>query len=379
MGGGKGVGDRGGGEEDGDGDGGGGWGWGGDDPSSSSLPGDPPPSGPPSSVGFCPALGGARICEAAWEAALLALRRHRARRAASAATGRRDDGGGGNGGVRDDDGAEGEAAIDALEKIMRLQRSLHRALRVLSDPRQGAGVRDRARLAAGRSREAAALLADLRDGNAAVAGTSRHGLVGRDGVLIGWPGRPGLDALLAASFDPHINRRLLGSAPARAARFRGPRDALSSLADVASELGWGVCDLILRGDGFGRIVTILENNSLRGCGGVVPPPPPEGGGGARHRAEAPIGMNILSRSLVVLNLYFDDMLLGQYDFSDMVGKSSPTANQTLRLLDSLILSRETCTGTKGSVGGTKWASKSSYYTRPFRGIQPFNPALPFSS
>jgi hypothetical protein len=35
-------------------------------------------------------------------------------------------------------------------------------------------------------------------------------------------------------------------------------------------------------------------------------------------------MNILSRSLVVLNLYFDDMLFGQYDFSDMVGKSLPT-------------------------------------------------------
>jgi hypothetical protein len=31
-------------------------------------------------------------------------------------------------------------------------------------------------------------------------------------------------------------------------------------------------------------------------------------------------MNILSRSLVLLNLYFDDKLLGQYDFSDMIGE-----------------------------------------------------------
>lgn len=40
--------------------------------------------------------------------------------------------------------------------------------------------------------------------------------------------------------------------------------------------------------------------------------------------EAPVGMNVLSRSLLVLNLYFDDKLFGQYDFSEMVGQHMKT-------------------------------------------------------
>ena len=297
--------------------------------------------GPSSSVRFCPALvGGARHCEVVWDAALLALRRYRASSRASAARRRKGGDDDDDDDDDDEDGAKGEktsATIEAFETIIRLQQSFYRALQILSNLRPDT-VRDFARIAVERSRETAGLLATLRD-NDAVAEISRRGLIGRDGTLIDRH-VPGLNALLAASFDPHVNRRLLGSAPARRARFRDPRDALSSLEDMASELEWGVCDLILHGDSLGRIFTMLENNSLRGCGGVVPPPPPPppapaappakdpppsgGGSGVRQHAEAPIGMNILSRSLVVLNLYFDDMLFGQYDFSDMVGKSLPT-------------------------------------------------------
>ena len=38
-----------------------------------------------------------------------------------------------------------------------------------------------------------------------------------------------------------------------------------------------------------------------------------------------MGMNVLPRSLLVLNLYFDDKLFGQHDFGDMIGEFSDRA------------------------------------------------------
>ena len=108
----------------------------------------------------------------------------------------------------------------------------------------------------------------------------------------------------------------------RKACFRRPSDVMTSLSEVADELDWGVCNVILHGNTFGRITRMLENNSLRGCGGVVPPKKDDESSSKQDglQIETPVGMNILSRSLVVLNLYFDDKLLGQYDFTQMLGK-----------------------------------------------------------
>jgi hypothetical protein len=211
--------------------------------------------------------------------------------------------------------------IEAFETIIHLQQSLYRALQILSNLR-GNPVRDLTNISVDRIRETVCLLNKLRQNNA-VTELSQNGLVAFNGKLQIQPNQPELNLLLAASFDPFINRRLFGNAPVRSTRFRNPLDAVSSLSRLASELEWGVCDLILYGDSLKRIVAMLENNSLRGCGGVIPSLLQKQESLSQQGfldKESPIGMNILSRSLIVTNLYFDGMLFGQYDFSSMVGK-----------------------------------------------------------
>lgn len=261
--------------------------------------------GDSSSLRFCPSLQGARYCENVWETALYVLSQHRA---SCSATG--------------DVSKTNICTIEAFETIIHLQQSLYRALQILSNLR-GNPVRDLTNIAIDRSRETVCLLNKLRQNNA-VTELSQNGLVGFNGKLQIQPNQPELNLLLAASFDPFINRRLFGNDPVRSTRFRNPLDAVTSLLRLASELEWGVCDLILYGDSLKRIVAMLENNSLRSCGGVIPSPLPKkeslSKGGFLDK-ESPIGMNILSRSLIVTNLYFDGMLFGQYDFSSMVGKA----------------------------------------------------------
>ncbi|EJK68489.1 hypothetical protein THAOC_10321 [Thalassiosira oceanica] len=118
------------------------------------------------------------------------------------------------------------------------------------------------------------------------------------------------DGLLSASFDPFVNRRLLGNTPVRKSCFRRLKSVLESLSSMSNELRWGVCDLILQGDTLSRIMRMLEGNSMRGCPPfAIPKKEPEG---------TPFGLNILSRSLLVLNLYFDDQLFGQHDLGDLI-------------------------------------------------------------
>ena len=210
--------------------------------------------------------------------------------------------------------------IDALESIIRLQQSFFQAVKILSNLNDET-VRDFTKIASSRSKETVALFAKLRD-SAAMERLIEHGLVGLDGRLQPFNEEPELNALLSASFDPFVNRRLLGNAPVRKACFRRPSDVMTSVSEVADELDWGVCNVILHGNTFGRITRMLENNSLRGCGGVVPPKKDDESSSSKDglQIETPVGMNILSRSLVVLNLYFDDKLLGQYDFTQILGK-----------------------------------------------------------
>lgn len=273
---------------------------------------------------FCPALRGSQYAEVVWDTALSHLRRYRASRASTAAGAGEEDAGGGL----------NNPTIDALESILRAQQSLFQAVKILSNLNCET-VCDFTQIAARRSGETASLLAGLHENRAVAEILARNeggGLVGPDGRLLSsssrrWPHHPD-DPLLSASFDPFVNRRLLGNAPVRRACFRRPADVLESLRALADELDWGVCEPMLRGNTYARVVRMLERNSLRGCGGaaavaaVVPPKNGTLKGGKRDGAGmgTPVGMNVLSRSLLVLNLYFDDRLFGQHDFSEMMGQ-----------------------------------------------------------
>ena len=180
-----------------------------------------------------------------------------------------------------------------------------------------------------RSRETVTLLNKLSTCKAvASSSAASSGLVETDGRLRSL-GDERLDSLLHTSFDPFVNRRLLGNAPVRKARFCNTFKVIKSLSRVVSELEWAVCDVILEGNTLGRVMRMLENNSSRGVGGAFPTTtksgnddnddePPFGNNGLA--IENPVGINILSRSLMLLNLYFDDKLLGQYDFPIIIGE-----------------------------------------------------------
>jgi hypothetical protein len=226
--------------------------------------------------------------------------------------------------------AQHQDDLHALEIILRLQQSLYHSICRLSELNDQ-NVTDFTHEAKNRSRETVKLLNELRS-NKTIASLTSAGskLVETDGRLCSL-GDERVDTLLHASFDPFVNRRLLGNAPIRKARFCNPLQVIDSLSLVTSELEWAVCDVILKGNTLGRIIRMLENNSSRGIGGAVPSSVadkkpndkdadlPFGMSGLA--INNPVGINILSRSLMLLNLYFDDKLLGQYDFPDMIGKN----------------------------------------------------------
>ncbi len=226
----------------------------------------------------------------------------------------------------DTDGNENDI-IRALEIILRLQKSFYHSICKLSELNDQ-NVTDFTKQAKKQSRETVTLLNELSTCKAITSSaTGSHTLVETDGTLRS-VGDERLDSLLHASFDPFVNRRLLGNAPVRKARFCNTSKVIDSLTRVVSEIEWAVCDVILEGNTLGRITRMLENNSSRGIGGAFPnatkpkpdddDEPPFGNSGLS--IENPVGINVLSRSLMLLNLYFDDKLLGQYDFPDMIGK-----------------------------------------------------------
>lgn len=284
------------------------------------------PSSSTSTMRFCPALKQERAKDAAamssiptyqtdeyidevWDTALKNLSEY--------ASSREDT----NGNMHDE--------IKALEIILRLQQSFYRSICRLSELNDQ-NVTDFTQQAKNRSRETVTLLKKL---STCKSVTSSARLVDTDGRLCS-VGDKRLDSLLHASFDPFVNRRLLGNAPVRKARFCNTFKVIDSLSRVVSELEWAVCDVILDGNTLGRIMRMLENNSSRGIGGAFPmntkpnndddDEPPFGNSGLA--IENPVGINILSRSLMLLNLYFDDKLLGQYDFPDMIGEYSMILN-----------------------------------------------------
>lgn len=98
---------------------------------------------------------------------------------------------------------------------------------------------------------------------------------------------------LKKTFDSYVTRPLVGNAPVRRVDFREVETTISSLIKTTNELDWALCGLILHGNTLGRIRRMLSRISKSSA-------------------------NILTRSLLVLNLYFDDQLLGQYSLQEQI-------------------------------------------------------------
>jgi len=95
------------------------------------------------------------------------------------------------------------------------------------------------------------------------------------------------DETIFRTFDPYVNRHLLGNAPVRHVTFSPPEKAMVALCGIYEEMSSGVCNLLLRADTLARLYRMLSKISTS-------------------------SYNVLSRSLIVINLYFDDMLFGRH-------------------------------------------------------------------
>ncbi|KAL3944097.1 MAG: hypothetical protein SGBAC_001828 [Bacillariaceae sp.] len=97
-------------------------------------------------------------------------------------------------------------------------------------------------------------------------------------------------------FDSHVNRPLVGNAPVRAIRFQTFQDSMAFFVKLTRDLDWALCRMLLKGDSLDRIRRMLFIISV---------------------SES----NILIRSLIVLNLYFDEKVFGQYPLPSLITKS----------------------------------------------------------
>lgn len=93
-------------------------------------------------------------------------------------------------------------------------------------------------------------------------------------------------------FDFYANRLRLGNTPIRKVVFQPYKEALQSLDTIHKELGTSVCHLLARGT-----TTLKQVQNILG------------------KLSKSSSINIISRSLMVTNLFFDDLLLGQYNLA----------------------------------------------------------------
>ena len=102
-----------------------------------------------------------------------------------------------------------------------------------------------------------------------------------------------IQATIRQSFDSHVSRPLVGNAPVRKVFFRERKEAIETLRKISFDIEWSVCDFILEGTSLGRIQRMLDRL-------------------------IPNNVNILCRSLIILNLYFDEKVLGQYPIRPLI-------------------------------------------------------------
>ena len=100
-------------------------------------------------------------------------------------------------------------------------------------------------------------------------------------------------ALLKKTFNSYVTRPLVGNAPVRSVVSLEVEETVSSLIKTTKELDWALCGLVLHGNSIGRIRRLLSRISLA-------------------------SVNVVPRSLMILSLYFNDQLLGQYSLSEMI-------------------------------------------------------------
>ena len=118
--------------------------------------------------------------------------------------------------------------------------------------------------------------------------------------------------------DAYINRPRVGNTPVRKPMFsKTPYDAISSLKRITNELDWALCDVMLKGSSLSRILRMLDRV---------------------QRSQ----VNILSRSLLILNLYFEDMLLGQYDMEQLIVRHMKQQLNHTPVVEELLLQDEHC-------------------------------------
>jgi len=99
--------------------------------------------------------------------------------------------------------------------------------------------------------------------------------------------------VIKQTFDSNVNRPLVGNAPIRKIVFREAEESVPILKNIVGEIDRVVCNILLKGNTIGRIRCMMRDVSAASA-------------------------NILARSLLVLNLYFDDKIFGQYMLPDLI-------------------------------------------------------------
>lgn len=109
-------------------------------------------------------------------------------------------------------------------------------------------------------------------------------------------------ALIQRTFDTHVNRPLVGNAPVRTVTFRDAEESIALLATITKDIDWALCRLMLKANTLDRIRRMLSTISSS-------------------------SVNILTRSLIVLNLYFNEKIFGQLPMPDLIAKSLKQLSQ----------------------------------------------------
>ncbi len=102
--------------------------------------------------------------------------------------------------------------------------------------------------------------------------------------------------VLKRTFDSNVNRPLVGNAPLRKIVFKEVDESIPILQNIVGELDRFVCNILLKANTLGRIRYMMRDTSISSA-------------------------NILTRSLLVLNLYFDDKIFGQYLLPELIANN----------------------------------------------------------
>lgn len=100
---------------------------------------------------------------------------------------------------------------------------------------------------------------------------------------------------IGSCFDTYANRHRLGNTPIRKVVFQPYKEALQSLDRIYKEFATSVCHLLMQG-----------NNTLKRSQCIL------------AKLSKSSSLNITSRSLMVMNLFFDDLYLGQYNLAVII-------------------------------------------------------------